>query len=463
MDAAAVPGEHATTLPHRTSGPPTPEAECSETPSAGSRETVLRVVALLAPALLVALVAWLGFGSYEQLMLALDRASAQGPCRGPDGVRPLCDFANYYYPQGRALQLSPAALPGFLYSAFFALGMRLLALFPYSVARLLWAAVVAGAALALLLAPLVRELRRSVGGCALYGTMMAGALPLWHDLAFGQTSALLTVLVALAFFAHARDRRARAGVLLGLAAAIKFYPALFAVYFVVRRDRRALLAFLATVLAGAAVLPALVLGEAGLLTFYRSLGTGIEYFARGTASNAFSGFIANAVTHLLADRIDPASVLYQAATVTGLAVAGYHVVLLWRLRRVGPATSARASLMLGLATIPFVVRTCWVHYFVFLPLLAGYVFEGARDQASSRWARWLCLPPAVLSVVLVSVPFFLVAGEGRYYEAALPFWATALLLPGLYVRIRAASDRAAGRVGPPRGDAVESRRSPCAP
>jgi len=28
-------------------------------------------------------------------------------------------------------------------------------------------------------------------------------------------------------------------------------------------------------------------------------------------------------------------------------------------------------------------------------------------------------------------------GDRHFYEAALPFWATAILMPGLYLRVRA--------------------------
>jgi hypothetical protein len=86
--------------------------------------------------------------------------------------------------------------------------------------------------------------------------------------------------------------------------------------------------------------------------------------------------------------------------------------------------------MLGLATIPFVVRSCWVHYFVFLPFLQGYVGAGGQ----SRRARALLLGSTAISVLLVSVPLLVLLGSPVYYKAAFPFWATAILLPGLYYR-----------------------------
>ena len=405
-------------------------------PARGWQGLALHLAALTGPVLLVGLAAWATFGSYDHLLLALDRSSALGPCHGPDGARPLCDFANYYYPQGRALAIAPVALPGFFYSAFFAAWMRLYALLPFAIARDLWAAVVVAAALILLLAPLLREHRRSLLGCLLHGLGFACALPLWHDLAFGQVSSLLTALVALAFLAYGRERRTLAALLLGVAASIKFYPAIFAIYFGLRRDRRALLVFAGTVLTATAVLPLFVLGEAGLVAFYRSLGTGLDQLARGTAANRFSNFVANAVTHLWVGRVEPESFFYRAALAVGLGIAGLHGWLLWRVRRARPAASARVALMLGLASLPFVVRSCWVHYFVFLPLLQGYVAQGGTGPNAPRANLWLGILPAAFSAVLVSVPLFLLVGDQRLYEAALPFWATVMLLPGLYRRVR---------------------------
>jgi hypothetical protein len=430
MDVAAVPGEHAVTLSRRPEQQPEPAS-----PQVRGRAQLLALAALLAPVLLVALLAWLGFGSYDQLMMALDRGSARGPCHGPDGVKPLCDFANHYYPQGLALAQAPGVVHGFYYSGFFAIWMRWLALLDFPVARALWAALIAAAALTLILTPLLRELRRSLAGCALHGLLYACALPLWHDLAFGQVSGLLTALVVLSFVAYARRQRTLAAVLLALATSIKFYPAIFAVYFALRRDRRALVVFAAAVLVCTGVLPLLVLGESGFATYYRSLFDGLANLSRGMAPTPYPNFIANAVTWRLAGHVNPASVLFQAMVVMGLGIAGLHAYLAWRVLRARAEQSVLPSLMLGLATLPFVVRSCWVHYFIFLPLLQGYVGQLGFRADVPRFRRALAIGLATLSALIVSMPFLLLLQSGDFYKAGLPFWATAILLPGLYLRV----------------------------
>ena len=66
-----------------------------------------RIAALVTPGLLVLAISFIAFESYDQFMLTLDPWSARGVCRGPDGAKPVCDFANHYYPQGRSLMKYP--------------------------------------------------------------------------------------------------------------------------------------------------------------------------------------------------------------------------------------------------------------------------------------------------------------------------------------------------------------------
>lgn len=400
-----------------------------------SRGLALPAIALLAPVAIVGLLAWSYFRSFDQLMLALDRKSALGVCWSPTGVRPLCDFANHYYPQGLALAKAPVVIPGFYYSAFFAVCMKALATFTYPVARLLWGTAVAVAALALLLAPLTKLFRTSLRGCIIYGFISAGSLPLWHDLAFGQVSAITTVLVLLSFMAYGRRQPTLSAVLLGIATSIKFYPGLFLVYYLVRKDWRAVMVSLATVTGCMGLLPWLVLGDAGLLAFHRSLAVALDQFSGVVASTPYSNFIANAVTHAVLGRIDPASALYRGALGLGLMITGFHAYLLWRLGRNDGIRSLRASLLLGMASIPFLVRSCWVHYFVFLPLLVGCVIDSTRDAGTRRIRRTLVLGSVAVSAALVSVPLLHLVGAQSYYEGAWPFWSTALLLPGLYLHV----------------------------
>jgi hypothetical protein len=66
------------------------------------------------------------------------------------------------------------------------------------------------------------------------------SVPLYRNLEFGQFYVLLLLLIVAAAWAYLRGHRALAGVLVAIAAACKIFPVLFFVFFLQRRDWRAL-------------------------------------------------------------------------------------------------------------------------------------------------------------------------------------------------------------------------------
>ena len=67
------------------------------------------------------------------------------------------------------------------------------------------------------------------------------SIPLYRNLQFGQFYVLLLLLIVAACWAYLRGHRALAGVLVAIAAACKIFPVLFFVFFLQRRDWRALI------------------------------------------------------------------------------------------------------------------------------------------------------------------------------------------------------------------------------
>ncbi|HEV2708955.1 MAG TPA: glycosyltransferase 87 family protein [Edaphobacter sp.] len=66
-------------------------------------------------------------------------------------------------------------------------------------------------------------------------------IPLYRNLEFGQFYVLLLLLIVAAAWAYSRGHRALAGALVAIAAACKIFPVLFFVFFLQRRDWRALI------------------------------------------------------------------------------------------------------------------------------------------------------------------------------------------------------------------------------
>jgi hypothetical protein len=79
------------------------------------------------------------------------------------------------------------------------------------------------------------------------------SFPLHRNLLYGQYYLLLLVLIVAACWAYLRDLHILAGVLLALAAAVKIFPVLLFVFFLLRRDWRALIAAAVTGIAATAV------------------------------------------------------------------------------------------------------------------------------------------------------------------------------------------------------------------
>lgn len=71
--------------------------------------------------------------------------------------------------------------------------------------------------------------------------LMLLSVPLQRNLQYGQYYILLLALIILALWLYLRDRRFLAGLLLAAAVGLKIFPALFALYFVRKRDTRAFL------------------------------------------------------------------------------------------------------------------------------------------------------------------------------------------------------------------------------
>ena len=98
-------------------------------------------------------------------------------------------------------------------------------------------------------------LLRSMTGLTYRRIALAFALsvPLYRNLEYGQFYVLLLLLIVAACWSYLRGFRALAGVLVALAAACKIFPILFFVFFLQRRDWRALIWGVATVLTAAGI------------------------------------------------------------------------------------------------------------------------------------------------------------------------------------------------------------------
>lgn len=353
--------------------------------SAESRSTSMRSYLLPLSVVLVLVAAYyiLRWHSVENLVVALDQSS-----------HVFLDFTYHYLPQAQAILHSPVPVNDYYYSAFFALLLLPLTLLDGHAVMLTWASLQVLVSAALFALPLRRLVNLGPTWTAAYAGVFITSFPVLHGMRWGQISALLTLLIVAAFDADARDRKHLAGALLAVAAAIKFYPALFGVYFVVKRDWRVCRSFILVFVLCYVVFPAVVLGPDNWIGFELAT-TGAIATADWVSASPNSQYFA----HVLS-RLAHSGELGLWKTL-GFAVVGSAAALAWTTQR--RALWSHTLVML-FASVPFLVYTSWPHYFAFLPfcqvaLAADLLRRRPSLVVTLAWA--LLIASTAISSILV--------------------------------------------------------------
>ncbi|MEO7001967.1 MAG: glycosyltransferase family 87 protein [Ktedonobacterales bacterium] len=266
---------------------------------------------------------------------------------------------------------------------------------PFAALPVAWGAalwdVVGLAALALSLALVARELRLAIPP-ALLALLLAGLIawpPLLQTLLEAQVSPMLLLLVTLAWLWGRRGRSAWAGAALGVAAAVRLFPALAVVYFALRRDWRATLSAIAVFIGLELLATPMVGGIGGVRAYITTEAPASSAFWITHEHNvSLWGF-----THLLF--IGPRAVrpLVSApwlASPLAYSMIGTLLVVLvartWRNRQ----QSFAADECTFLAYIPLMLLASpltWLHYFVML--LLPLVVLLANIRRGTKMARGL--------------------------------------------------------------------------
>ena len=231
------------------------------------------------------------------------------------------DFVHYYYASAESLRAGQGAAPGYLYSPVLAIALMPLTSVGLELATLAWAAVQALALALLVLRAAALGPTGVIGGfLAAWLTLLSTAA--LHSLKWGQVGLILGVLILEGIIALARRRELAGALLLGLAAAIKFYPAIIWPLAAALRRLRAALGVIAVSAVLLFLPPLLVLGERRTIRFYRRLLRALS----DTSAQALGDPNSQAVTAWMRREFDFGSVV-------AVAVVGAALVLLTLLRR----------------------------------------------------------------------------------------------------------------------------------
>lgn len=201
--------------------------------------------------------------------------------------------------------------------------------------------------------------------------------PVRETVAFGQINLVLLAMVATDAL-YRSGQRLSTGVLAGIAASLKLTPAVFVVYFLVRRQYRA-----AAVMVGSAVASTLL---AAALTPRLSW----QYFTDTLANTSRIGdpdYLTNqSVFGLLARVAGPATAdrLWPVAVLALLTLA---LCAAWRVRTNALSTLAVVSLIALLAS-----PVSWSHHWVWVVVLAAACWQGSRWLGAAVFAAGVIAP-----------------------------------------------------------------------
>lgn len=259
------------------------------------------------------------------------------------------------------------------------------------------------AALALSLWIIARGFNVRITAWMIFATVTFALLsnPFRQQVNYGQLNLFLLVLIVGAWLAERSSRLTCAGALVGLAAALKLFPALLLVHYAIRRQWRVVVsascAFLAVNLLALAVL-----GVEAFRSYATEVMPAVSSYRHVWVNISLSGFWAKwldigaiiPLAHSPITSIPPLAHLPALAS-AGLLVSALAVIAVW----LRSAQRLPASLGFGVTLIAMLLLSpvAWDHYFLLLLLP---IFQLWRRFPEPRWERIvlaLALAPVVLS------------------------------------------------------------------
>ncbi len=305
----------------------------------------------------------------------------------------FCDFSIHYYPTAQAIFETKEPIYGYLYSPFFAILTAPLGNLPLNTATQTWGIIQIILTLLLFIAPLSALRLDTLTKQLIYAGIFFTSLPVIHNFKWGQVSSLMTLAILGAWLAQKNGKSVWAGILLGFGASIKYYPGIFILYFLFKKDKQALLAFALTCFALLLLLPISLLGFDHWLNFM-SLSFQKLSVLGATASNPNAQYAPYVLARLLG--VDPARVfVLKIFRYAGFMIGLFNMILLWQINKHKLDSTGVFSISLLFCTLPFLIETAWHHYFIFLPFIQAALLQSKLKQRLK--------PFIIISIVASSV------------------------------------------------------------
>ena len=355
-------------------------------------------------------------------------------------TKPFCDLADYYYPMGEAIFKTKLPVEGFVYSPLIAILFAVFPPFGFDASLLLWGILQAIFVVLYLL--IFRQLVPARLPIQLFFVaLVLSSFPLLHTLKWGQVGILYTVSILGMLVFLERDRLAFAAALLAFAISFKFFPFIFILPFIIRRDLRFLLYAIITCSVFLIAVPCLFLGIGGTLNFYSTLLDSYRHF-----DWVITNYNSQHFPHVLLRWMDAtrfnASVYLPLLRLISYGLAAINMGFIFIIQRARLPHADLWSFHLTFLSIPFFLKTSWPVDLVYLPfaqaLLVWKILEGDKTISWKHPILQRKVAPLLLlvSIIISNIVFFnLIGNRITYGSVGFIFWADMLLLVVSYMEL----------------------------
>ncbi|MEW6242485.1 MAG: glycosyltransferase 87 family protein, partial [Chloroflexota bacterium] len=208
--------------------------------------------------------------------------------------------------------------------------------------------------------------------------------------------------------------------------AVKFFPAIFLLYFFFRRDWKYLFVCLFVVLLCVLVIPAMVIGPSETIQSQLTISEHATAMMRALAmDNIDSQYFASVITRIMYMPIT--SQFTKILIIAGYLIAASAVYLVYRISEAQIEYSAFWAWGILSATIPFWIPSAWPHYFVYLPFLQVLAYCHISN-INLRWRK----PAIVLWIFSLTFSSIfithIVQNWFRYVGFGSLFWSSIFIL-----------------------------------
>jgi hypothetical protein len=241
-------------------------------------------------------------------------------------------------------------------------------------------------------------------------TILLVCCPVREQFNSGQPNLILMALIVGAWAADRSDRPYAAGVLLGLATAVKLFPGFLFLYFVLQRRWRPVLSgaasFLVVTLATMAVM-----GPQTYLAYITEVIPQVDGYRSSWGNASLSGFWSRLFdpaprsANMVALFRNPA--LSRCGTL--LSCAALVAVLARVISRSRSQVERDQAFGLAVTAMLLISPITWNHYFIMLALPVVVLSQQLSAVPRAKWVFWTCLavlwvPPDALWFVFMQVP-----------------------------------------------------------